>query len=556
MSSLLLGVYRGSEGDYYVLNITENYRARLVPWFQLLAERIMSSLKTGTSIALIGPHGTGKSVLARYIAAEFAAAQYAIIDIGTSEDVFDSAIEVLHEMPDALGFYDPLGITFYDSPLLVRSEAARMWKKRCSRIIDRIVYLHALNVPTILVLPQDLYHYVPCTELLAKSAKLIDMEEYLHNVDARRALSEVFSSHAAALGCRDLDPAPYIDLLLYRHSDFSGVFPLAVYGAKIVAKRRCGRYEPKELYREAVGELSRLYQGLYEDLFFAENRRLIPAISLSLNGIYLPPAVAYLLPEVEKIAKRLKILEKRTDDRRIREDLLEELEEFYDIDEGMWNDLMWAAAPKEGVVREALSGLRGSPNVVEDVRTIYRGLIAVNQDAVYEFAKAVAYITWGLDPCRVKISEYLCYEDSVPPVVVEALTHGGRITAILATEPAIYGNEVEILTQLALVDARWVAETLLEKFVEILYGKVLEEPAALPRFYRLYRDYIEASAERVKAATLRKLALIHYFGETPQEATSVLKVLVKRAEEEGDGKVAGLVKEVMSGGKTRVTTGF
>ncbi|MFN3805438.1 MAG: hypothetical protein ACK4SY_10305, partial [Pyrobaculum sp.] len=60
MSSLLLGVYRGREGDYYVLNITENYRARLVPWFQLLAERIMSSLKTGTSIALIGPHGTGK----------------------------------------------------------------------------------------------------------------------------------------------------------------------------------------------------------------------------------------------------------------------------------------------------------------------------------------------------------------------------------------------------------------------------------------------------------------------------------------------------------------
>ncbi|MFN7106289.1 MAG: hypothetical protein ACK4M3_06900, partial [Pyrobaculum sp.] len=470
-----------------------------------------------------------------------------IIDVGTSEDVFDNAIEVLHEVPDALGFYDPVGVTFYDSPLLVRSEAARIWKRRCGRIIDRIVYLRSLDIPTILVLPQDLYHYVPCTELLAKSVRLIDMEEYLHNVDSRRVLGEIFLSHATALGCRELDPAPYIDLILNRHEDFSGVFPLAVYGAKIVVERKCRFHDHKELYREAMRELSRLYQGLYEDLFFAENRRLVPAISLSLGGIHLPPAVAYLFPDVEKIAKRLKVLEMRTDNGRIREGLVEELEEFFEIDEGMWNDLMWSASPKESVVREALRGLESSTDVVKDVRTIYRGLIAVDPDAVHDFAKAIAHIAWGLNPCHLEIGVYLCYEDSVPPVVIEALTHGGRVTTVFTTEPAADGNDVEVLAQLALVDARLTSETLLARFVELLYGKVLEEPPALPRFYRLYRDYIETSAEKVKAAVLRKLALIHYFGETPQEATSVLKIIVKRAEEGGDMKAATLVNAVLEG---------
>ena len=98
MSTSLLGIAR--EGDeFYVLNITDNYKARLVYWFKDLEERLVTALKTGTSVALVGPHGSGKSVVARTIAAKFVGEYYAVIDLGVDAVTFDSLLEVLQKCP-------------------------------------------------------------------------------------------------------------------------------------------------------------------------------------------------------------------------------------------------------------------------------------------------------------------------------------------------------------------------------------------------------------------------------------------------------------------------
>ena len=89
MSTSLLGIAR--EGDeFYVLNITDNYKARLVHWFKDLEERIVATLKAGASVVLVGPHGSGKSVVARTIAAKFVGEYYAVIDLGVDAVTFDS----------------------------------------------------------------------------------------------------------------------------------------------------------------------------------------------------------------------------------------------------------------------------------------------------------------------------------------------------------------------------------------------------------------------------------------------------------------------------------
>ncbi|WP_258871769.1 hypothetical protein [Pyrobaculum aerophilum] len=191
MSTSLLGIAREAD-EYYVLNITDGYKAKLVNWFSELETRITATLKAGNSVALIGPHGAGKSVLARYIAARFVDEYYAVLDLGVDVITFDSLLEMLHEVPNALGFYDPLGISFYDNPLVPRGELGAQWARKCKYVIDRAMYLNTRDIPTLLVLPRDLFSFSPCKELVERNMKILDISEYLNRFNLRQVLEEVF----------------------------------------------------------------------------------------------------------------------------------------------------------------------------------------------------------------------------------------------------------------------------------------------------------------------------------------------------------------------------
>ncbi|ACB40562.1 hypothetical protein [Pyrobaculum neutrophilum] len=547
MSTSLLGIAREGE-DYVVLNITEGYKARLVRWFKELEDRLAASLKTGTSVVLLGPHGSGKSVFARYIAARFVGEYYAVIDLGVDVASFDSMLEMLSEVPGALGFHDPLGISFYDSPLVPRHELAAAWIKRCRYIVERALYLASRDVPTLLVLPYSLFRHSPCSEIVERNMKVIDLAEYLRHVDVRQALREVFSAHAAALGCRKSNPGPYVDYLLEKHGDFSGVFALAAYGGRIHAGERCASYRPEELYHRALEALSKLYYGLYREAFFPTCReaKLVAApLKLSLRGQHIPPELAFPLANVEKISRRLRILGRISQlDDVTREEVVEELSELYQPQEEARYAVEWASAPKESVVVEALTReMAGDPcmqtqgDAVQALRTVYRGLMALRPEYVFDFAKYTGLIALGdYSVCGGELGRYLCYGGGVPPAVVEALGNStGRRLAMegLLTAPIPRCEEegAELLARLALIDARRAPARCLEKFAEVLRSAVLRRREALGVFYKLYGDYVHITAERGTPPALRALAIAHYLGDAPQDALSVLMQIARREDD-------------------------
>jgi tetratricopeptide (TPR) repeat protein len=555
VSTSLLGIAR--EGDeFYVLNITDNYKARLVHWFKDLEERIVATLKAGTSVVLVGPHGSGKSVVARKIAARLVSEYHAVIDLGVDTVTFDNLLEMLHEVPNALGLYDPLGVTLYDNPLVPRAELAAPWMRRCRYVIDRALYLNTRETPTLLVLPYDLLRHSTCREHVERNMKVVDIAEYLGYIDLPAALGEVFSSHAAALGCRRGSPEPYVDYLLRKHGDFSGVFALAAYGGRLYAKQRCAAYKPESLYRDALQQLSRLYHELYQELFFPtcrEAKALSTLLLLSIQGQHIPADLAYPLANVDQIARRLSILGKITPAtetaKLAREEVLEELRELYRPQEELAKAVEWAVSPKESVVRESLKltlgehpciSMRDSP--AQKIRVVYRGLLALRPEYSLDFAKAMAMIATGRgDMCREEVGRYLCYGDAVPQVVIDALALGRRITLETYTalpSPHCVEDGEELLTQLAFTDARRVPLTCLEKFAEVLYSVALRRPEAFDVFYKLYQDYLEAAAERGTPPALRNLALAHYFGAPPRGAEDVLKRLVNTASALEDFKTA------------------
>jgi tetratricopeptide (TPR) repeat protein len=555
VSTSLLGIAR--EGDeFYVLNITDNYKARLVRWFKDLEERIVATLKAGTSVVLVGPHGSGKSVVARKIAARLVSEYHAVIDLGVDAVTFDNLLEMLHEVPSALGLYDPLGVTLYDNPLVPRAELAAPWMRRCRYVIDRALYLNTRETPTLLVLPYDLLRHSTCREHVERNMKVVDIAEYLGYIDLPAALGEVFSSHAAALGCRWGSPEPYVDYFLRKHGDFSGVFALAAYGGRLYAKQRCAAYKPESLYRDALQQLSRLYHELYQELFFPtcrEAKALSTPLLLSIQGQHIPADLAHPLANVDQIARRLSILGKITPAtetaKLAREEVLEELRELYRPQEELAKAAEWAVSPKESVVRESLKltlgehpciSMRDSP--AQKIRVVYRGLLALRPEYSLDFAKAMAKIaTGGGDMCREEVGRYLCYGDAVPQVVIDALAIGRRITLETYTalpSPHCVEDGEELLTQLAFTDARRVPLTCLEKFAEVLYSVALRRPEAFDAFYKLYQDYLEAAAERGTPPALRNLALAHYFGAPPRGAEDVLKRLVNTASALEDFKTA------------------
>lgn len=547
--SSLIGISREA-GEYYVINITENYKARLVRWFEDLAERIINSLKAGSSIVLLGPHGGGKSVIARYIAARLAQEYYAIIDLGVDTPSFDSLLEMLHEVPDALGFYDPLGITLYDSPLVPREETALTWRDRCDYVVDRAMYLATRDIPTLLVLPYSLYYHSRCAGQLERHMKVMDIAEHLRRVDLKSALIDVFTAHANALGCPKPLGAPYVDYVLSKHGDFSGVFPLAVYGAKKYVERRCGPYQPEELYKEAIGALSRIYYRLYKALYFStceSAKAIAPSLYLSLRGDFLPTRVAHVLPNARQIARRLAILGRIAEPSPVRYEILEELESLYQQREEFRDAIEWATSPKESAVREALlntvveNSCMAPGDPVQALRIVYRGLMTVKPTLVVELAKAIAAIALGQYDCGGEIGDFLCRQGTVPRAAIEALAAGGRRITLetqLHLPATCTGEDIEILTQLALMDARRATYRCIERFTDILYRQALGRQNSLEVFYILYRDYLEIAAQRGELPALRKLALAHYFGKPPDLAKAVLKDLFDLAVKQDDVKTA------------------
>jgi energy-coupling factor transporter ATP-binding protein EcfA2 len=557
MATSLLGIAR--EGDeFYVLNITDNYKARLVYWFKDLEERLVATLKTGTSVALVGPHGSGKSVVARTIAAKFIGEYYAVIDLGVDAVTFDSLLEVLREVPNAMGFYDPLGITFYDNPLVPRAELAATWMRRCHNVIDRALYLNARETPTLLVLPYDLFRHSTCRQQIEKSMKVIDIAEYMRHIDLPAVLREVFSSHAAALGCRKSSPDAYVEYLLKRHSDLSGVFALAAYGGRLYAKQRCATYKPERLYQDALFQLSKIYYRLYQELFFPtcrEAKALSMPLLLSLQGQRIPVGLAHPLTNVDQIARRLSILDKIVPTTEVaalaREEVLEELRTLYTPQEELDEAVRWAVAPKESVVKESLNlTIKEHPcisihqNPAQKIRIVYRGLLALRPEYLFEFAETIAAAALGKnDICREEVGKYFCFGDSVPQVVVEALALGRRITLETYTvipTPCCVEDDYELMKQLALTDATRASAVCLEKFAETLYRAVLQQPEVLDMFYKLYRDYIEVTVERGTPPALRYLALAHYFSAPPKEAVETLKKLADAALASEDFKTAAI----------------
>ncbi|ABL87658.1 conserved hypothetical protein [Pyrobaculum islandicum DSM 4184] len=546
MSTSLLGIARDGD-EYYILNITEGYKSRLVYWFRDLENRISAALKIGTSVVLLGPHGSGKSVLARYIAAKFVSEYYAVIDLGVDVVTFDNLLEILPEVPNAMGFYDPLGISFYDNPHLPRAELAVPWIRRCQYIIDRAFYLNTRDIPTLLVLPYDLFRYSPCKTYIEKNSKIVDIAEYLRNIDVPSILKSVFSTHAAALGCKTSNPDPYIDYVLQKHSDLSGVFALATYGGRLYARNRCAPYKPDVLYQDVIKELAKIYYRLYRELFFPTcqiARALAIPLLLSLQGQHIPPAIIHPLSNADRISRRLYILSRAsaTLDSAAREEILEELKELYQPQEEFVDIAEWASAPKESVVVESLklsiredrcTNIQGSP--IHKIRTVYKGLMTLDYRYAIDLAKAVASIALGIDICKEDIGKYLCYRGEVPQIIIEALGGDKRITLethIVSPTPRCLEDGIELLTQLAAVDARRAPLQCLEKFIEVLYSTVQKNPESLVKFYKLYRDYMEIVAERVATPILRKFALAHYYGVVPSEATPILKRILEVAQED------------------------
>jgi len=555
VSTSLLGIAR--EGDeFYVLNITDNYKARLVYWFKDLEERLVATLKTGTSVALVGPHGSGKSVVARTIAAKFVGEYYAVIDLGVDAVTFDNLLEMLHEVPNAMGFYDPLGVTLYDNPLIPRAELATTWMRRCRNIIDRALYLNTRETPTLLVLPYDLFRHSICRQQIEKNMKMIDIAEYMRRIDLSAVLREVFSSHAAALGCRKSSPDAYVEYLLKRHNDLSGVFALAAYGGRLYAKQRCAAYKPERLYQDALLQLSKIYYELYQELFFPTcraARALSTPLLLSLQGQHLPVELAHPLANVDQIARRLSILNKITPTTETavlaREEVLEELRTLYTPQEELDEAVRWAVAPKESVVKESLkltikehTCVSIHENPAQKIRIVYRGLLALRPEYSLDFAKVIAAIALGKnDICREEVGKYFCSGDAVPQAVVEALALGRRITLETYTvvpTPRCVEDDYELMKQFALTDARRASAVCLEKFAEVLYRAILQRPEALDMFYKLYQDYIETAVERGTPQALRNLALAHYYSAPPKEAEEVLKRLTNVALASEDFKTA------------------
>jgi len=550
--SSLLGVAKEAD-EFYVLNITDNYKARLVKWFEGLEARLVSSLKAGTSVALIGPHGVGKSVVARYVAAILASEYYAVIDLGADVASFDNLLEVLPEVPNAVGFYDPLGINFYDNPLVPRAELAAAWMERCNIVVDRAFFLNTRGVSSLIVLPRALFELSPCREQVEKVARVVDMAEYLRHVNYKAAAREVFNAHAVAMGCRTPQADAYIDYVAERHRDLSGLFALAVYGAKAYVRRRCAQYDPQALYRDALEELAKLYYQLYKYTFFptCEKARAISvALLLSLQGEYLPPAVAQVLPNAAQIARQLAILAKLsifTDVvKLVAEEILEELRELYTPREEFAASIKWATGPKESVVAEALKLKAGEipcltqPDL-ENIRAVYRGLLLLSPEFHPRLAEAIARVALsGDEACGGEMRDYICHGGSVSKIVLDAL--GGRRVTLEMPPPLprveCGWNDLAVLTAMALVDARRAPHGCVERVVQILASRVAEDPQALVRFYKLYRDYIDVAVDRGAPPVLRQLAMAHYLGAVPQEAIETLKRLVSAALEYSDFKTA------------------
>ncbi len=149
--------------------------------------------------------------------------------------------------------------------------------------------------------------------------------------------------------------------------------------------------------------------------------------------------------------------------------------------------------------------------------------------------------TGRVDVCGEEVGRHLCYGDAVPQVVIDALALGRRITLETYTvlpSPHCIEDDEELLTQLALIDARRAPLPCLEKFAEVLYRAALRRPEALDVFYKLYQDYLETAAERGTLPALRNLALAHYFGAPPRGAEDVLKRLANTASTLEDFKTA------------------
>ena len=221
--------------------------------FTKLENAIMDGMKENRISFIIGPHGIGKSFLARYIMIKKMQEKTPVllVDKLSLLDITDCLY--ISRKYDGVVFFDPMGTEIYVDRDEVQGLEFNQLERNISEIIKEII---KSNCTSLVVLPTDIWNTVT-PYLSTESVNTIHIDSEMKNRDF--LLDIVF---AYAKGCFTTSNADMIFTIIDTLLAFNGGYVLiAAYVGRLLAQNNCVLDDINNMLKIAEGKPTRFLQN-------------------------------------------------------------------------------------------------------------------------------------------------------------------------------------------------------------------------------------------------------------------------------------------------------